>query len=160
MKEKTLERKKLEAERARIRYHTNAEYRLRKHQKMKEWAEKNKDKINAYSYAREKTPQRLKQKAEAQARYRKKMKALGLYKNVRGDRTKQTVRWVARPGNRFKKRAHMAVYYEIKMGRLEKQPCEVCKKVPAHAHHDDYTKPLDVRWLCSLHHYKHHQNVV
>lgn len=32
-----------------------------------------------------------------------------------------------------------------------KQPCEVCG-TPAEAHHDDYSRPLEVRWLCSVHH--------
>jgi transposase-like protein len=35
--------------------------------------------------------------------------------------------------------------------------CETCRaKNNIHAHHDDYTKPLDVRWLCASCHKRHH----
>lgn len=32
------------------------------------------------------------------------------------------------------------------------QPCEVCGTTPAQRHHDDYSKPLEIRWLCPVHH--------
>ena len=41
-------------------------------------------------------------------------------------------------------------------GKLLKQPCEICGSKTVHAHHDDYAKPLDVRWLCPQHHSEHH----
>ena len=39
---------------------------------------------------------------------------------------------------------------------LTPQPCEVCGVTPANAHHDDYARPLDVRWLCDTHHNRLH----
>ena len=35
---------------------------------------------------------------------------------------------------------------------LRSEPCEVCGATKTVAHHDDYAKPLDVRWLCRSHH--------
>lgn len=43
----------------------------------------------------------------------------------------------------------MAIATEIKAGRLIKQPCSKCLNPIAQAHHEDYTKPLDIVWLCS-----------
>jgi len=75
----------------------------------------------------------------------------------------------------------VSVYAEVnkavREGVLIPQPCEVCgeplrtvetttiqggRTVPLirrniHAHHDDYSKPLQVRWLCDLHHREHHR---
>lgn len=54
----------------------------------------------------------------------------------------------------------------IEKGVLVPRPCEVCgenglmrdgrRKVQAH--HDDYNKPLSVRWLCQKHHHEWHKN--
>jgi hypothetical protein len=47
--------------------------------------------------------------------------------------------------------AHGAVHNAIKYGRLKPEPCR-CGTQKTEAHHEDYTKPLDVRWLCKKHH--------
>jgi hypothetical protein len=52
--------------------------------------------------------------------------------------------------------AHSAVSNAVRDGRLFRQPCEACGAAKAEAHHDDYAKPLDVRWLCKKHHHEHH----
>ena len=55
-----------------------------------------------------------------------------------------------------KYKAHSIVNYAIKSEKLFREPCEVCGKEKVDAHHDDYAKPLNVRWLCSIHHHQWH----
>lgn len=40
----------------------------------------------------------------------------------------------------------------IAAGTIIRQPCEVCAAEPAESHHEDYSKPFDVKWLCFTHH--------
>lgn len=49
-------------------------------------------------------------------------------------------------------------WYALKCGRINKQPCGVCGD-KGQAHHSDYTKPLDVEWLCDKHHREKHLNL-
>jgi hypothetical protein len=51
-----------------------------------------------------------------------------------------------------KSKAHQLVWWAVKLGALTRQPCEECGRVEVEAHHDDYARPLDVRWLCRWHH--------
>lgn len=60
----------------------------------------------------------------------------------------------------YKKIANYTVSNAIRDGRLVRGPCEVCGSSDVEAHHDDYTKPLDVRWLCFRHHRELHGQVV
>lgn len=60
--------------------------------------------------------------------------------------------------NPVKRRAHNVVNAAIRDGKLSRQPCEVCGEVRSQAHHDDYSKPLDVRWLCTTHHAEWHKH--
>lgn len=54
--------------------------------------------------------------------------------------------------DRHKRAVRLFTYAAIRLGILVCRPCEVCGKTKVEAHHDDYDKPLDVRWLCKDHH--------
>lgn len=51
-----------------------------------------------------------------------------------------------------KLKAHRKVFIELRAGRIKSEPCEVCGMFPTQAHHEDYSKPLNVIWLCKTHH--------
>ena len=47
--------------------------------------------------------------------------------------------------------------YNLAQKNIKKrQPCSVCGMSPAEKHHEDYTKPLEVTWLCKAHHQQLH----
>lgn len=58
-------------------------------------------------------------------------------------------RWRLR--NPEKIRAHRIVFAALRNGTLEKEPC-FCDEEKVQAHHEDYSKPLEVMWLCRPHH--------
>ena len=60
--------------------------------------------------------------------------------------------------NPEKLRAKIAVDNAIRSGRLEKTPCQKCGETRVHGHHDDYSKPLKVRWLCAKCHARFHMS--
>jgi len=45
----------------------------------------------------------------------------------------------------------------VRQGRIARQPCIVCGKVNAEGHHEDYSKPYVVDWLCNTHHQALHK---
>jgi hypothetical protein len=75
---------------------------------------------------------------------------------VRARRCEQSKRRHADPVEREKNKARWTTRRAIAVGKLVRQPCEVCGETRVDAHHDDYSKPFDVRWLCRLHHRQHH----
>jgi len=50
----------------------------------------------------------------------------------------------------------MAVARAVASGTLTRGPCAVCGALKVHGHHGDYSKPLDVVWLCPPHHRQLH----
>ena len=79
------------------------------------------------------------------------------YDRKRGNRqTKEYLDgYVAKYPNKYK--AQTMVGNAIRDKKLFKEPCEVCgTEERIHAHHDDYLKPLNVRWLCASHHRQWH----
>ena len=55
-------------------------------------------------------------------------------------------RW--RQQNPAKRKAHIIVSNAIRDGKLTRMPCEICFSDNGQAHHSDYSKSLEVRWLC------------
>jgi len=51
---------------------------------------------------------------------------------------------------------HLTVQNAMRLGLLTQEPCEVCGNPKGEAHHDDYSQPLAIRWLCRAHHKAHH----
>ena len=58
--------------------------------------------------------------------------------------------------NPEKERARWAVKYALGRKHIVRLPCEVCGAQKSQAHHSDYSKPLQVRWLCFVHHRAEH----
>ena len=58
--------------------------------------------------------------------------------------------------HQHKQRARREVHKKIASGELQRQPCEVCGCLPVEAHHPDYDKPLEIKWLCKQHHIELH----
>lgn len=57
--------------------------------------------------------------------------------------------------NPEKAKAHRAIEYAVTSGKLQRAPCVICG-AKAQAHHEDYSKPLRVIWLCHSHHVERH----
>lgn len=51
-------------------------------------------------------------------------------------------------------RSYAKVY--LKRGKLIKQSCQVCNDPDTEMHHPDYSKPLEIIWLCRIHHLQIH----
>ena len=55
-----------------------------------------------------------------------------------------------------REQAKRLVYRALRSGRLVREPCKICGASDVQAHHADYTRPLDVEWLCTAHHARIH----
>lgn len=81
------------------------------------------------------------------------------YRERPGVRTKLAARARERradPTEQYKMGARRILRTAIETGKMKRQPCAVCGKSPADGHHDNYAKPLEVRWLCRIHHVAEH----
>lgn len=115
--------------------------------------------MSVYDKERVNDPKRVLARAEyaktdggiaAQARSREKY-----VRNNKSKITDSNRRYVA--ANPKKRAAHKAVEKQVRLKLMFILPCETCGSINVSAHHDDYDKPLDVRWLCSKHHREWHK---
>ena len=63
---------------------------------------------------------------------------------------KRTVEYANKYPERIK--AVNAVNHAIRDGKMKRGSCAICGKDGTQGHHHDYSKPLDIVWLCRSHH--------
>ena len=79
----------------------------------------------------------------------------------RGSRQTSVDTRLYRANNPEKYAAHTALNNALRYGKIEKAPCMICGVVgnSVHGHHDNYSRPLDVVWLCAPHHFERHKSL-
>ena len=103
----------------------------------------------------------IKKRSEKRKQERERKISLGIPVKVlklnsderRISQARQNAIWKARFPERSK--AHSIVYSALKWKKISKLPCLVCGD-RSEAHHPDYSRPLDVVWLCRTHHKQAH----
>jgi len=59
-------------------------------------------------------------------------------------------------GKYFRPIANSKLNDAVRSGKIKRLSCEVCGNERTQGHHEDYSKPLDVVWLCTRHHADRH----
>lgn len=91
----------------------------------------NVEKVRAYDRERSKAPQSVARRKSYGERYNK--------------------------DNRERRHAHMQLGNALRDGKIGRKPCAFCRsEKDLEAHHHDYSKPLDVTWLCTPCHRRFH----
>lgn len=122
---------------------------------------------NAYLviYRKTRSPIVLEKRAAAQAVYykknREKIIAYGASFRKTEEGKKTWRRYKEKIKNNIDMRLKASVRdktnYAVKIGILKKEPCGRCQSTGlVHAHHEDYSRPLNVVWLCPTHHKERH----
>ena len=88
--------------------------------------------------------------AERLRRFKAKRGGSAAYRNNRRDSS---------PAERQKYLAWKKVENALKAGKLNRKQCERCGDPKSQAHHDDYSKPLEVTWLCAKDHKARHREL-
>lgn len=110
----------------------------------RQYREDNLEKVQEYDRQRGALPHRKAANRAREHRYTKRMASQKW-------RTKNPQKWAA----------HIALNNAVKRGEITKPTkCDECARdYRVHGHHDDYSKPLEVRWLCPVCHAAHHKKL-
>lgn len=117
-----------------------------------------KDCKRAHDRKRSQTPERKAYNKKIQA----KLKGTDYFKNyyrrpeVRARKLAQAKEYRKNPALALKIVARRLLRTAKENGTIIQEPCLVCGKKQSQAHHEDYSKPLIVVWLCADCHRKEH----
>jgi len=153
-----LEKRKLKREYAK-QYREKNRQLLR--DKSKKYASEHKEQISKYKKEHQiKNKEKLRQKAEQyycnNKEYidKKNKDNYRIFIKQRRDTNK-----LYRLNNPERIETNKLCYYAVSTSKIVKQPCIICHNTKAEGHHFDYTRPLDVMWLCRKHHKQTHNGV-
>lgn len=124
---------------------------------VKRHRKKNIERIRAYDRHRGNTDEH---RAKVRDYHRRMSEALSEYKKHWAEQNKDKTRaakqrYIAQnPDKRF---CHVALNNAVRDKKIMKEPCEKCGEKKSEAHHEDYSKPLEVLWLCRKCHARHHR---
>ena len=87
---------------------------------------------------------------------KEKKKKLGIWKRSRGKRVESRKRWDLKHPERVK--AYNKINFALRKGKIKRpEICSICGNAGfIMGHHYDYSKPLDVIWVCWICHNKIH----
>lgn len=104
--------------------------------------------------------------SERQSHYKRKKRhfcSVGCYSLFRKYRLPKTEQHAYKGGGLPEKekvkriKARSAANHALRDGKIKKLPCEACGRKDAQMHHHDYSKPLEVKWLCVKCHWEEHK---
>jgi hypothetical protein len=78
------------------------------------------------------------------------------YENIEKRNTRMLAAYHA---DKTKYRARMMVYSRVEHGTIIQEPCSLCGSTPVAGHHNDYSEPLEVVWLCRACHDMVHNSI-
>ena len=125
-------------------------YREKRTKYLKEWRSKNKEREKEYTRrSLEKNKEKINERRRTPERRKVNNEAVKRWRLANPEKFKETER-LRKARNKEKIYAVARLGQQISRGNLIRpDKCEKClKECKPEAHHDDYSKPLQVRWLC------------
>ena len=94
----------------------------------------------------------------------KKFQSMPMYgsdnPNWKGGISKDHMRYKRIQQERYpeKIKARTLLLRAVKENKMKRGSCIICGDINSHGHHEDYSKPLEVVWVCRKHHREIHGN--
>lgn len=89
--------------------------------------------------------------------YQRKKSKLWHLKNYKPHK-RSRLKFLTSEDQTIKRKARVKAQTAVKNGTLIKEKCFYCKSKYTQMHHPDYSKPLEVIWVCRNHHLDIHRN--
>ena len=109
-----------------------------------------------YAFLREKNRERIRANNRRYLNTTRAKKIRAKYMKKWAETNKDKIA-LNRQKHKEKRQANSKFRDFVRRGKIKKLPCEICGNPKSEGHHIDYSKPLEVRWLCRKHHHELHR---